>query len=160
MYIPTLYGCDNFSEYYRLWGQALNAMHKYRQTIHNLPAATAINPNFSAYSLAFAYGKVGDFSNAINEYELLMVNYPDDPVLPLRLGETYLRMEDYRKAQQLLGKAVRLNPEDASAHFFYGRSLLLLGRKPAARRELQKAVKLDPGGEVGKLAGNSLKLAR
>ncbi len=158
MYVPTLYGCGNFSQYCELWGQVLNLQEKYRQTVRNLPTALAIDPDFCSISLARAYSALGDFPSAINEYDRYITLYPNDSTSPLELGELYLRLEDYQKADRLLKKAVALNTTDARAHFFYGRALLLLGRKSAARRELDTAIKLDPEGQFGKLARESLKL--
>jgi tetratricopeptide (TPR) repeat protein len=160
VYVPTLYGCEGFSQYNELWGQVLNAQDKYRQTVRNLPKARVIDPDFSSISLSRAYAALGDFSSAINEYDRYSTLFPDDTSALLDLGELYIRLEEYQQADQLLKKALAMSPNDSRGHFLYGRTLLLEGRESDARRELDKAAKLDPNGRIGQFARDILNKLR
>jgi predicted Zn-dependent protease len=52
------------------------------------------------------------------------------------------------EAEKLLRAAVRLSPELAVAHAYLGAALLAQGKERAARRALERAVRLDPSNFV------------
>jgi tetratricopeptide (TPR) repeat protein len=157
MYVPTLYGCADFSQYYELWGQVLNILARYGDTVGNLPNCYAIDPDFVSISLARAYAALDDFPNAIEQYERFITLDPEQAVGHTELGEVYLHLGDNRNAERELKESLRLTSNNARAHYLYGRALMLEGRSKEARRELETAVSLDPSGQIGEFARDTLK---
>jgi Flp pilus assembly protein TadD len=63
---------------------------------------------------------------------------------------------DHLTAERMFSQALNDDPSNALAWYRYAIVLLDLGRDAEARRALDTAVKLDPGGDVGQLADRSL----
>ncbi len=51
---------------------------------------------------------------------------------------------DWAGAEAEFQRAIQLNPNDASAHFFYSDLLISVGRSREARAEIERALELDP----------------
>ncbi|MBU1942258.1 MAG: DUF2723 domain-containing protein [Actinobacteria bacterium] len=156
IYVPTLYSCGTFSELYELWGQSLNAVGRYEDTVRYLPAAREIEPAFASPALARAYVMTGDYSSAIAELEICLITNPDDITSRTDLGEVYLMIGELPKAQVELERAIEVNPEDARAHYILGLTWLRLEKTGEAREEFQEAADLDPDGNIGTLAREQL----
>ena len=63
----------------------------------------------------------------------------------LNLGLIYSKKGQDDKALQLIGKAIKLKPGDASFHHHYGNILTKMGRHREALPHFQYAAKKDPG---------------
>ncbi len=74
---------------------------------------------------------------------------PLEPAFIDSLGWVYYRLGDYQQASFYLERAVRLmHPrEDPELHYHLGTAYARQGRIAEARRELEKALALDPGNE-------------
>jgi Flp pilus assembly protein TadD len=62
----------------------------------------------------------------------------------LNTGRARLKEGNVDAAIERLEAAIKLNPEDARAHYDLARALLEKGQKEAAQLEYQKAKQLDP----------------
>lgn len=98
---------------------------------------------------ALNYHKNGDFDNAIESYEEVLLLQELTPQIQATLrnniGSLYMQQEKYDLAKEHLTKAVELMPESANAH--YSLSILLttkLNQHGKAIRHCHKAFTLDP----------------
>lgn len=55
---------------------------------------------------------------------------PYDVTLRVQLGIAMGKIENFTEAERLLGEAVRLDPDDRDANFYYAHALLLQGKPP------------------------------
>jgi predicted O-linked N-acetylglucosamine transferase (SPINDLY family) len=93
---------------------------------------------------AMAAHQAGKFVEAEALYRnVLDVDAKQFPVL-LMLGILHAQRGNYREAEELMAGALRLNPNDAGAHFNYGNVLLGLQRFDEALSAFEKALALDP----------------
>jgi tetratricopeptide (TPR) repeat protein len=158
IYVPTLYSCAAISQLHTVWGQTLNLQSKFRETTQKLPRALVIDPDFYSLSLASAYARSGKWSEAVEQYDRYLAFHPDDASTRIDLADVFIRLENYELAEQELEEAVRLERENARAFLLYGRLLLLQARGSEARAKLERAIELDPLGEVGRMAREQLEL--
>src|SRR5690606_24609359 len=68
----------------------------------------------------------------------------DDLDLLLSMGRALYRAELFEEACGVFVEATELHPDSAAAHAALGYTLHRLGRAGAARRELRRALRLDP----------------
>jgi tetratricopeptide (TPR) repeat protein len=102
-----------------------------------------------------AYAR-GDLQTALNELTRARREYPHLVVPALYLGRTYRELGDWRGAGEILGAAVKQNPEDGLAHREFGAFLLARGqhharegRQERARADYELALKFfDNAGQL------------
>jgi tetratricopeptide (TPR) repeat protein len=114
----------------------------------------AIQPRFGKlpefqYKLALAYYLVAQYPNAIDALEkLLAQNPPRQDVIHYFLGNSYLAMGQFQKADACYRMAIQINPKDPS---YYESYATLLRKEGAGHLDeaialLEKARQLDPSG--------------
>ncbi len=157
IYVPTLYSCGTFVDLYELWGQVLNGQGKYQDTVDALPHASEIEPDFYSPSLARAYSAVGDYYNALSEFDKFLTFQRSDTEAWADLGEVYIKLKDYDKAASALQESLRLDPSNQRAHLLYARVLLIQGHKDEARSQFEKVIELDPSSDTAQFARDYLK---
>ncbi|MBP5638621.1 MAG: tetratricopeptide repeat protein [Victivallales bacterium] len=86
----------------------------------------------------------GDDVNAVRYLKQAFYHDPDDPQTLFALGYSYARQSQADWAVATMGRAVALNPDNASMARVYGATLVQLGWNDAAEREFRRALKLDP----------------
>jgi tetratricopeptide (TPR) repeat protein len=102
--------------------------------------------------------KQGKWAAAASSWERVLEGRPEDTIAARSAAEALLKASgDLHKAQRLAQQAVDAAPSVATNVVVLGRVLLAAGLKLNARRELEKAVKLDPQNEMIK---NLLREAR
>jgi curved DNA-binding protein CbpA len=102
--------------------------------------------------------KQGKWSAAATSWERVSEGRPEDPHAARAVAEALLKASgDLRKAQRHAQRAVDAAPSDITNVVVLGRVFLAAGMRANARRELEKAVKLDPQNEMIK---NLLREAR
>jgi superkiller protein 3 len=79
-----------------------------------------------------------------DELQLASVDSPNDPLTVLYLAQSLMKDQRYAEALPSFERAVKLNPDSATAHFGLGSSLFKAGRLKPASESFQKAIKLDP----------------
>ena len=62
----------------------------------------------------------------------------------LARGREYYQAKDYAKAREALAQAVKLNPQEAEAHYFLGLTYASLKQYQEALGEFRQAVELKP----------------
>ena len=141
-------------------GRAALARRDYAGAVEQLTAALDIDPRASIlhYPLALAYRELGDIARAEANMRMRGTTDigPPDPVMQemaglLESAPAYefrgiraLERGQASEAAALFRRGLALEPSTASLHHRLGTSLILLGDEPAARRELDQAIRLAP----------------
>lgn len=95
-------------------------------------------------SLGKLYGQHGDYSDAVEPFELAAKLDPGSYEVQYNLGLTYFRLKRYADAVPPLRKAVALRPEIFEVNAPLGASLYVLGDDAAAYPVLDHANRLKP----------------
>ena len=128
--------------------EAQEALGYFRQAIAEDPGfAVAYLKMADAYSShILPYGQTAPRIKAAAEKALAL-----DPTLARAhaiLGDTKWGYDrDWQGAEREYKRAFELNPNDALAHDYFGRCLILMGRKEEGLNQQQRAQELDPLGE-------------
>ena len=93
---------------------------------------------------AVAQYEAGKFPDAAVQLEKIARQVPDNFAVQELLGLVYAAQSLNDKANDHLEKAVRLQPNSASARINYGNNLLRLGKLNLAQPQFEKAVALAP----------------
>ena len=97
------------------------------------------------YYLGFIQDRMGEKEKALSTMEQLLKVNPDNTNALNFVGYGLLEKGgDLSKAQELLGRAVQLKPEDPFVLDSYGWLLYRLGKNKEAMKSLEKAVALKP----------------
>jgi curved DNA-binding protein CbpA len=93
--------------------------------------------------------KMGKWAAAASSWDRVAEGKPDDAHAARSAAEAMLKAGgDLHRAQRLAQRAVDIAPSDVTNVVVLGRVLLAAGLRLNARRELEKAVKLDPQNEM------------
>jgi tetratricopeptide (TPR) repeat protein len=90
----------------------------------------------------------GDPPGAIHEFEAEQKLNPLNGSLYDRLGDAYIRNEQYTEAQQALNRAVLLEPDSTAPYILLGQAFLKLSQPIQALHYLDHAVKMDPSNRL------------
>jgi len=87
----------------------------------------------------------GDHEAAIELLRKTLAKFPDSAAyVDNLLGVEYVKTDRYREAVEVLEQAAALLPRDAMTHYNLGLALVCDGDYERARREVQRALELDP----------------
>jgi len=108
--------------------------------------AIALNPalpqaNFLLGEIALAHGQTAD---AIADFEQERDLNPLDGAVYERLGDAYIRIGDFDRAQQALDRAVLLEPNVNAPYILLGKVLLKQRNSLMAKMYLEHALQIDP----------------
>jgi tetratricopeptide (TPR) repeat protein len=108
--------------------------------------AIALNPNlprahFLLGELALAQGQAAD---AITEFQKESDMSPLDGTVYERLGDAYIHIDDFDRAQQALNRAVLLEPNVNIPFILLGKVLLKQKNSLMAKMYLERALEMDP----------------
>ncbi|KAG0490123.1 hypothetical protein HPP92_006986 [Vanilla planifolia] len=99
------------------------------------------------YGLGQVQLKLGDFRNALSNFEKVMEVYPESCETLKSLGHIHVQLGQHEKALEIFRKATRIDPKDAQAFMELG-ELLMLMDPGAALDSLKSALNiLKKGGE-------------
>ena len=116
--------------------------------IRVLEQAVQRNPDATSMRLMLAdtYLRAGDISKALDvTNDLSNKQLQQQPGLLEVRGKAQVLQGDQEAALSSFHHWAQLAPDSAPAHYQYGNSLAVSGKKDRARNELQQAVQLDPG---------------
>lgn len=144
LYVPTLYSCMTFSIMYQVLGEILNAQREFDETVSLLPHARAIDPDFASIELARAFARTGDYDAALAELDLLLAYKPDYADAIREKGQILILLSETESGIQALEEAVRLNQDDAEAHFYLGLAYRQEGDNSKALKQFEITVGRAP----------------
>jgi predicted Zn-dependent protease len=93
---------------------------------------------------AFLALKMNQADEAQETYKKVVETDPNEVEGHLGLGLVYNQKKMWKEAEEVLSRAAKLRPEDASVQHAYGQALLELGRKDEALSALKESTRLDP----------------
>jgi len=116
-------------------------------TVYKDAQASIITSNYGAAheQLSLYYRARGGLDAAIAEMERVRRMFPDRLGTLVRLGSFYMEKGDTAGATELFRSLARAQPNDPDVHYFYGVTLAFQRDLPGALRELDTAIRLDPG---------------
>lgn len=99
--------------------------------------------------LAIRRGHAGQYEKAAADFDEALTFAPHSGVLQLEYAQAALQSGDLAHAKLLAEEVSRESPQNARAHLILGQVLLRENMNQEARRELERAVALDPTFENG-----------
>jgi len=120
---------------------------KYDQAKEYYQKALKINPKFApaANNLAYLYAeKGGNVDEALNLAQSAKEQFPDDPHISDTLGWVYYKKNVFSRAIVYLKEANDKIQNNPMMRYHLGMAYYKNGEKENARRELKKALALDP----------------
>lgn len=130
-----------------LLGMAYEAQQRYDDAMAEYREALRLDPQFApaANNLAWLYAERGqNLDVALTLAQTAMEQLPSNPGVADTLGWLYYKKGAYLKAVALLRESSEKLPENAVIRYHLGMALHKNGDAPAAKRELKRALALDP----------------
>lgn len=127
-------------------GEALDEKGDSPAAIEQFRAAAKANPKEPNvhFGLAYLLWKESQFREAANEFQAELDNDPENIQARSYLGDCYVELNDYAKAEPELEKAIVVDASSSVAHRDLGVVYANLGRKDDAAKQLLRAIELDP----------------
>lgn len=127
-----------------LWAVALLCLMSHFTRNLALAQGTLPDGPREVFESGVAAEKAGRLDAAEKAFLQVLRQGGDLPFVHNNLGTVYQQRGDHVRASEEFRKAIRQQPSYVAPHILLGASLLALKQVPAAARELQIAVKLDP----------------
>ncbi|HNP36018.1 MAG TPA: tetratricopeptide repeat protein [Woeseiaceae bacterium] len=122
--------------------QLLAALDKYPEALELYDRMVEYRPDSQSVALGRAelLLRMGELDESIDQYRKTLKRWPDSALALNALGYTLAdRTDDYREAERLIKKALKLDPDNPAIIDSYGWVLHKLGRNQDALVELKKA---------------------
>ncbi len=128
-----------------LTGEALDAQGDVPAQSEQFRAAVQADPKLPEvhFGLGYLLWKKSQFADAAAQFAAELTNDPGQTQALAYLGNSYLQIGDYDKAEGALVQAAAHTPPMAMAHRDLGVLYAKTGRNDAAVKELEKAIALD-----------------
>jgi tetratricopeptide (TPR) repeat protein len=129
-------------------GEALDERGDGAGAVQQFQAAVLANPKEpnAHFGLAYLLWTQKRYEDAIPEFNAELQNDPKNYQAMLFLGDTYVRMEVYDKAKEMLEKAAAYQGSDPLLHLDMGIVYQETGDAERAAHELEQTIKLEPDG--------------
>lgn len=127
-------------------GDRYAAQGKLREAVIDYRNAIQVDPGFgeARAKLAAAYEKLGDGSNALNEYVRAADLLPNDIALQLTAGSYLMAARRIDDALVRADAVLKVQPDNVEAHVLRGNALGGLDDLDRALAEMEEALRLDP----------------
>ena len=99
---------------------------------------------FPRQRLAAIYFKNGQLEKAINEYELLKREYPDDIATLTTLGQLYIAVAKYEQAVEIFNTAILIHPDNFNDENDEAQQLIQAGSLDEALDKLDEQLESEP----------------
>lgn len=99
----------------------------------------------------------GKFEEALQEFEKLEKEYPQDPLITRYMGICYYRLEKYEEALAQFEKGLTIDPYNIAMHYFKGYTHYRMAQFDQAELELNYVATYDVSDKYSEKAGNLLK---
>ncbi len=112
------------------------------------------------HRMANGKAEIGDFNAAVSWFDEALSFSPHDSNLLLDYAAACLSSDRLSQARTLVEQAVKLAPQNARAHFLYGRVLFHLEDYPGAKVQLEAALAKNSDFDTGYLLGRTYLLLK
>lgn len=140
---------DDFIEARLMRAEALLKMKQYKETMEDIDAVLAQNPEEETAILL--RGKVKEANGqeeAEADYQLVTEVNPFNEQAYLYLGQLFINQKKLTEAISLFDEAIELNPNFAEAYKERGRAKLLNGDKDGSVEDMKRSLELNPKDEA------------
>ncbi|MCI0603473.1 tetratricopeptide repeat protein, partial [bacterium] len=118
---------------------------RWEEAVTHHKKAIAMNPGYlKFYNLGIAYGKMGNYKEAIEAFQSSIRWKPDYAESYYNLGVAYYKLMHWPDAIENLKLAVQKHPNHARAHLALGLAYLAKGERILARKQYEILRELDP----------------
>src|SRR5690606_13494225 len=94
------------------------------------------------YNLGLTKVYLGEFSQAIADFDKISTMYPGDSNIYIQKGMAYMELKNYKEAFNNFGNSILLNP-NSNAFYSRGLALLSINYYKEAQADFYKAIELD-----------------
>lgn len=91
---------------------------------------------------------VANYSEALDDFTAYLSKYPSDSYSLVMSGHCHYVNKEYDIAIQYYTKAITIKSDYAEAYYWRGNSYFLLEKKAEAKKDVEKAISLDPKNET------------
>ena len=137
---------DDFLEARLMRAEALLKMKQYKETMEDIDAVLAQNPEEETAILL--RGKVKEANGQEADYKLVTEVNPFNEQAYLYLGQLFINQKKLTEAISLFDEAIELNPNFAEAYKERGRAKLLNGDKDGSVEDMKRSLELNPKDEA------------
>jgi tetratricopeptide (TPR) repeat protein len=135
-------------DYETAYQQAIKAFNegKKKEGYEALNKSIGINPTFydALYARSFYYRQDGELGKALNDYDLLVLLYPENPTLHLYRGQVQQELENYAEAESDFLQAYAIDSTDTDITNSLGSLYFLMELYEDALSFLNKSIALNP----------------
>ena len=131
-------------------GQPLTAIAILEQSLAEVPGDV-----YARSVLAGAYQQLGEMERALVHYERAIEEEPNNETLCLGMASVYMRQREFTEAEEMVNRALEIQPEAAQAFIMRGQLARFRGDEELALALYQQALDMDPG-STGPNAYNSI----
>ena len=128
-------------------GLGIISQKNYDKAIEYYQKALKINPKFApaANNLAYRYVEKGEnIDEALNLAQMAKEQFPEDPNIADTLGWVYYKKNILPGPSSISKKPWKKSKDNPVIHYHLGLAYLKNNEKDQARKELKKALELDP----------------
>lgn len=118
----------------------------FEQAIKHVDQAIDMAPGYArSYTLkSIVYAKKGNLADAISSIDKALAIKPSNDIYHQMKGMYLMQSRDLAGAEKSFDEAISLNGTNAKYYFVRGSVRELLGKSDEAKKDLTKAMKLDP----------------
>lgn len=137
---------------YSYLGKMLFSQGRYDEAKSYLQTAARLKPDSPEvqFNLGRVYSKINDLEKAISHLEEAREKYAGSPIFVVTLSKAYLNTGRAESAKELLEQFLDRDQESAMVRGLLGTSLFMQKRFSEARRQWERALKLDPDEPLSK----------
>jgi len=88
------------------------------------------------------------YQESLQDFTYYLKKDPNDTYILVMTGHSLYMLKDYEQAIQYYSKAIGIKSDYTEAYYWRGNSYYSLNKKSEARRDVDKAISLDPGNET------------
>ena len=139
---------DDFIEARLMRAEALLKMKQYKETMEDIDAVLAQNPEEETAILLRGKVKEANGQEEEADYQLVTEVNPFNEQAYLYLGQLFINQKKLTEAISLFDEAIELNPNFAEAYKERGRAKLLNGDKDGSVEDMKRSLELNPKDEA------------
>jgi tetratricopeptide (TPR) repeat protein len=140
-------GASTATDHYLLAAISLHMLKKPRDAVEQYRRALAIEPhNYGAnWGFYLACKEINDVSGQLSSLAACRALRPEEKMPLLLIGALEFEIGRYAAAYTDLDECVRRNPEWSMAHYWLGRTSIMLSKWSEADRSLSRAIDIEQG---------------